>query len=99
MRHIDVLNQQTEQIKKDRESLFAAMSNIDGLTVFPSAANFILFRTPKGQAERIFIALKENKVLIKNLHKANTALEDCLRVTVGTAEENAQFLAALKGVL
>lgn len=99
LRHIDVLNKQTEQIKADREALFQAMSAIDRITVYPSAANFILFRVKKGQAENIFVGLKEQKVLIKNMHKAGTALADCLRVTVGTSEENAKFLAALQSVL
>lgn len=97
--HMDVLNQQTEQIKIDREALFASLSAIDGLTVYPSAANFILFQTPAGQADRIFTGLKEQQVLIKNMHKAGTALADCLRVTVGTAQENQQFLAALQALI
>jgi histidinol-phosphate aminotransferase len=99
LRHIDVLNQQTEQIKTDREALFQALSAIDGLTAYPSAANFILFRTAKGQAEKIFTGLREQQVLIKNMHKAGTALAECLRVTVGTAQENQQFLSALQRVL
>ena len=99
LRHIDVLNGQTEQIKIDRETLFQALSEIDDLTVYPSAANFILFRTANGQADKIFNGLKAQRVLIKNMHKANTDLADCLRVTVGTVEENAKFLAALQSVL
>jgi histidinol-phosphate aminotransferase len=99
LQHLDVLNQQTNQIKQDRAGLLAALAAIDGLKIFPSAANFILFETPTGQAERIFSVLKEHKVLIKNLHKPGTALADCLRVTVGTAEENQQFLAALQSAL
>jgi histidinol-phosphate aminotransferase len=98
LQHMDVLNQQTEQIKVDRQALFAALSVIDGLTVYPSAANFILFRTSAGQADRIFTGLREQQVLIKNMHKAGTALTDCLRVTVGTAQENQQFLAALQAL-
>ena len=99
LRHIEVLNQQTEQIKQDRESLFQSMSGIEGLTVYPSAANFILFRTAKGQADKIFNGLKEQRVLIKNMHKADTPLTDCLRVTVGSAEENTKFLTVLQSVL
>ena len=99
LQHIDVLNQQTNLIKQDRAGLFAALEAIDGLTVYPSAANFILFETAAGQADRIFNVLKERKVLIKNLHKPGTALEDCLRVTVGTAAENQQFLSALQSAL
>jgi len=94
-----VLDQQTDQICKDRELLFAELNKIDGLTVYPSQANFILFRTPGGKATVIFEGLKEEGVLIKNLDKAGGLLKDCLRVTVGKPEENAAFLAALKKVL
>jgi len=99
LRHIDVLNQQTNQIKLDRAGLMAALTAIDSIRVYPSAANFILFETPAGQADRIFNELKQKKVLIKNLHRPGTALADCLRVTVGTADENQQFLAALQGAV
>jgi histidinol-phosphate aminotransferase len=99
LQHMDVLNQQTGQIKMDRQVLFENLSVIDDLTVYPSAANFILFRTAAGQADRVFTGLKEQRVLIKNLHKAGSALADCLRVTVGTAQENQQFLAALQALI
>lgn len=95
----DVLNAQTDQICVDRESLFEELNKIDGLTVYPSKANFILFRTQPGKATDIFEGLKSEGVLIKNLDKAGGLLKDCLRVTVGTPEENAAFLAALKKVL
>lgn len=95
----DVLNAQTDQICADRELLYAEMQKIDGLTVYPSQANFILFRTQPGKATDIFEALKGEGVLIKNLDKAGGLLKNCLRVTVGTPEENAAFLAALKKVL
>jgi histidinol-phosphate aminotransferase len=61
---------------------------------FPSDANFILFRVPR--AEAVFSGLKARSVLIKNLSNSHSTLSDCLRVTVGTPEENDQFLAALK---
>lgn len=99
LQHIAILNQQTEQLKIDREALYQSMSAMEKLTVYPSAANFILFKTPAGQAERIFTGLKDQKVLIKIMHKAGTALADCLRVTVGTEQENRQFLLALQHVL
>ncbi|MDZ7662271.1 histidinol-phosphate transaminase [Thiohalophilus sp.] len=95
----DVLDAQTDQICADRETLYAELNKIDGLTVYPSKANFILFRTRPGKATAIFEGLKGEGVLIKNLDKAGGLLKDCLRVTVGTPEENAAFLAALKKVL
>lgn len=99
LEHHAVLHQQTEQICRDREILLAALKSIPGLNVFPSRTNFILFRTATGQATRIFEALKAHKVLIKNLSNAGGALQDCLRVTVGTPQENQVFLDALNAVL
>ncbi len=55
--------------------------------MYPSDANFILFRTPAGQATSIFEGLKSAGILIKNLHGSAPALQDCLRVTVGLPEE------------
>lgn len=97
--HKDIFDQQTAEIRKERSALFSALANMKGLQVFPSSANFILFRTPAGQADAIFAGLKEQGVLIKNLNSAGGLLQDCLRVTVGKAEENAAFLAALQTVL
>ncbi|MEW6354438.1 MAG: histidinol-phosphate transaminase [Pseudomonadota bacterium] len=93
--HQDVLDAQAQDIRRERERLTAALRGYAALTVYPSCANFILFRVPRGRADEIFAALKARGVLIKNLHGANAALHDCLRVTVGTPEENRAFLDAL----
>ncbi len=67
------------------------------MTAYPSDANFILFRI--SQAERVFDGLKQRGVLIKSLHGSHPLLADCLRVTVGTPDENAAFLTALTQTL
>lgn len=95
----DVLDEQTQRICKDREMLFQQLSEIESLTVYPSRANFILFRAPSGQANDIFAGLKEKGVLIKNLDAAGGLLKDCLRVTVGKAEENRAFIEVLSDIL
>ena len=56
-------------------------------------------RAPAGRAGGLFDGLKERGVLIKNLNPAGGRLRDCLRVTVGTADENAAFLQALDEAL
>jgi histidinol-phosphate aminotransferase len=63
--------------------------------VFPSDANFILFRVLNHSASGLFTFLKEQQVLIKSLANHKTPLTKCLRVTVGKAEENQAFLTAL----
>jgi histidinol-phosphate aminotransferase len=91
-----LFDSQTRQIRAERAVVLEQLSNMDGITAYPSAANFILFRTPKNQANSIFASLKEQGILIKNLAPQGGLLSDCLRVTIGTPEENRAFLAALR---
>jgi histidinol-phosphate aminotransferase len=97
--NVDVLNQQTEQIKKDRESLVTSMEALEGIDVYPTQANFVLFRCKSKSADEVFDSLKQQKVLIKNLSKSSASLNNCLRVTVGLASENEAFLSALTTAL
>jgi histidinol-phosphate aminotransferase len=99
LRHADVLDEQAARLRAARSELFAVLAAIDGIEPYPSAANFILFRVPTGQADSVFASLKARNVLIKNMDPAGGMLADCLRVTVSTPEENAAFLAALEASL
>ena len=99
LQHIDAFDQQTRQICEDRRTLCEAMSEIDELEVYPSHANFILFRLKNAASRDVFEALKSRGVLIKNLGDNPGPLHACLRVTVGTEEENQKFLDALNQVL
>lgn len=94
--HVNELNKQTSQIKQDREALVVQLQSIEGIDVFPTQANFILFRCSRRPADEVFESLKQQKVLIKNLSRVSASLENCLRVTVGTPVENEQFVSALK---
>ncbi len=99
LRHGALLDEQTQRIRRDREALYGALAATAGVEPFPSRANFILFRVGPGRAGAVFETLKHGGVLIKNLEGAHPALADCLRVTVGTPEENRAFLAALHTAL
>jgi histidinol-phosphate aminotransferase len=99
LKHINVLDEQTRLIREERTRLFVGMEKLEALTLYPSAANFILFRVPAGRANAIFDGIKERGVLIKNMKASEGPLADTLRVTVGTVEENDAFLAALQAVL
>ncbi len=92
--HHDVLLQQAEQIKRDRAKLYRQLSEIAGVKVYASEANFLLFRV--ADATEIFNGLKQRGVLIKNLNGGHPMLKDCLRVTVGKPDENMRFIAALQ---
>lgn len=86
---------QTRKICAERARVFDGLNKMDGVTAFPSAANFILFRTPENKATEIFQAIKQQGVLVKNMTLQGGLLTDCLRVTVGKPDENQAFLNAL----
>jgi histidinol-phosphate aminotransferase len=95
LKHADLMREQTAQIRVDREALFERLREIPGIEVWPSRANFLLFRTGQ-RARTVFDALKQQGVLIRLLDGAHPLLRDCLRVTVGTPGENEQFIVALR---
>ena len=91
-----VFTEQTQAICSERTLVFEQLNALAGITAYVSAANFILFKTPKDKATDIFLSLKQQGVLIKNLSPQAGLLSDCLRVTIGKPEENVAFLAALR---
>ena len=95
--HLDVLDAQAAQLRDERTKLAHAVSALPGAEVFPSAGNFLLVRVP--DASVTFETLLTARVLIKNVSKMHPLLANCVRLTVGSPEENAQLLAALKLVL
>ncbi len=95
----EVLQQQTDQICADREHLKAALSDFKDIIQYPSAANFILFKVENISSESVFAALKESGILIKRFADSYGPLANCLRVTIGTAEENQAFINSLKSIV
>jgi histidinol-phosphate aminotransferase len=94
LERLDVLEAQAALIRSERETLGKSLSALKGITVFPSEANFFLLRLP--DADRAYEALKQQNVLVRNLHPG---LHNCLRVTVGTPDENRILLTALREAL
>jgi histidinol-phosphate aminotransferase len=92
-----VLTDQAAAIKLERSRLARELQRLPGVTAYPSDANFILFKV--SHAERVFDGLKRRGVLVKSLHGSHRLLKDCLRVTVGTPDENTAFLTALTQAL
>ena len=97
LEHADVFAAQAKDLREQRARLLAELAALPGVTPFPSEANMILARVP--DAATVFERLKAHKVLIKNVSKMHPLLDNCLRMTVGTASENDQLLAALKASL
>ena len=95
LQKLNIFEQQAKQIIAERERVFEALASKAGITPFPSQTNFILFRSECLPATDLFNRLIEHGVLIKNCHQADTAVEQCLRVSVGTENDNDTFLATL----
>jgi histidinol-phosphate aminotransferase len=79
---------------EERGRIAAAMSEM-ALQVWPSEANFLLFRPRGKDARAVWQDLLEESVLVRDC-TTWPGVEGCLRVTVGTPEENSRFLAALR---
>src|SRR5437763_15316601 len=94
LERLEVLETQATEIRAERERLGSALAAMPGVKLFPSRATFFLVRAP--DAERTPDALERQGVLVRKLHPA---LAHCLRITVGTPEENRILLNALHEAL
>ena len=94
LEHAEVFAAQAKDLREQRARLLSELAALPGVRPFPSEANMVLARVP--DAAKTFDGLKAHGVLIKNISKMHPLLDNCLRLTVGTAAENDQLLAALK---
>ncbi len=94
LKHHDRFSRQIQLILSERERVFKALEVMDGIQPFPTDANFILFRTDR-PASGVFQCLLNHGVLVRNLDRPGP-LRNCLRVTIGTPEENNMFLQGLE---
>jgi len=101
LEHTEVFAQQAATIRAEREKLFKALQQLPGVTPYASEANMMVLRFTgdADAAHRAFEVLKAHQVLVKNVSKMHPLLANCLRLTVGTPDENAQLLAALTSAL
>jgi histidinol-phosphate aminotransferase len=97
LKHREVVERQISRLISEREKLYNELSQLTGVTAYPSETNFIMIRTAS-DAARIHEKLKRAGILIKNLNKPGP-LKNCLRVTVGTPEENREFIKTLRNIL
>ncbi len=94
--HGAVFEQQTRALVAERARLEAGLDRL-GVRRFESAANFVLARVPDAPAA--FEGLRTRGILVRNFHGSDPLLAHCLRLTVGTPDENAKLLGALASVL
>ena len=102
LEHADVFAQQARDIVAQRQYLYEALQAMAGVKVYPSDANMLLVRILSGDAcaaDSVHQGMKTRGVLVKNMSATDSLLRNCLRLTVGTADENRAMLAALKASL
>lgn len=90
----DEMRTRVEALVQERHRLGAALIRLPGLTVFPSGANFVLVRVD-GDGHALWQRLVKRGVLVRDFSRW-PRLDECLRITVGTPEENDALLAALR---
>ena len=97
LEHAGVFEAQARAIRDERSRLVDALKALPGVAVWPSEANMVLLRVP--DADGAFAGMKARGVLIKNVSRMHPLLANCLRLTVGTPDDNARMLAALQASL
>jgi histidinol-phosphate aminotransferase len=95
LRHADQAMSILDAIRAQRDRIVRELGTIEGVSVFPSDANFVLF-TPPGDARAIWQALLDQGVLVRDL---TAVVPNALRVTAGTEHEVDRFLEVLRQVL
>lgn len=86
-----------DTIVRGRDVLFDGLRRFSGVEVFPSEANFVLFRVAHADAAWRDL-LHSHSILVRDFSRT-PGLEDCLRVTVGTNEQNEAFLEAMDQIM
>ncbi len=86
----------TRRMKADKRMYLREFGAMEGFTPFASDANFILVRYPRSQRQPLKAGLQERGIIVKFLD--DPGLEDCIRITIGTQEQNARVMAAFKEV-
>ena len=98
LEHADVFAAQAAELRAQRTVLIEALRAMPGIEkVWDSEANMVLVRV--ADAGKAYEGMKTRKVLIKNVSTMHTLLHNCLRLTVGNAQDNATMLAALQASL
>ena len=94
---VSEMEQRVDIIKSERSRIFAAISEME-CDVWPSGSNFILFRPRSTAAAVAWQRMVDSGVLVRDF-STTPRLTGCLRVTVGTPDENSAFLDALTAAL
>jgi histidinol-phosphate aminotransferase len=97
LEHADEYARQAALLKAERTRLQSALATLPSVHAFPSEANMVLVRVP--DSKRAFEGMKARGVLVKNIAGLHPLLVNCLRLTVGSPQENDAMIDALKASL
>ena len=92
IRDVDYARSTWEKVRAERVRLAAALAALD-MPALPSQANFLLARPSWAPARQVYESLKDRRILVR--YFSYPRVSDCLRITVGTPEQNDTLLAAL----
>ena len=93
----DAMDERVAAIVEERGRLVTRLRDLD-VDVWPSGANFVLFRPRSGDGDGVWQGLVDRSVLVRNC-ASWPRLDGCLRVTIGTPDEDDRFLDALEEIL
>lgn len=93
---VEYFKQSVEKVKRTRSALTEGLTALN-FTVLPSAANFVMAKSPVAEGEKLYELLKENGVLVR--HFKDKKIRDFVRITVGTDEETDKLLQILNKIL
>ena len=97
LEHAEVYAEQAAVIRRERDQLLGQLAELPGVRPVPSQANMILTRVPDAAAA--FAGMKQRGVLVKNVSALHPLLAHCLRLTVGSPQENRTMFEALRASL
>lgn len=93
LERFDIINRNVAALKLERAQYAETLAKLPETHVFPSQGNFIVVRLPDAQAA--YQKLIDHNILVKKLHGSHPLLDNCLRLTVGSNDENNQVLRVL----
>ena len=97
LEHYQLTGERARELVTARDALYQRLEELDGIEVFPSQTNFLLIRS-RGGGTATYQGLLERGIVVRDV-SAHPLLRDCLRVTIGTADENESVYAALRDMM
>jgi histidinol-phosphate aminotransferase len=99
LQNFSLFEEQIRHIRQERDAMQKALKKLPGILPYPTEANFVLVKVLDKSADYVASELLKRRILIKNLSPQGGLLDNCLRISVGTHEENRHCLAALHDIL